>query len=1050
MKQTTRFSRILMCMVLGLSVSYQSCKDYDDDIDDLNNRVDGVISDLSDLKTMVEGLDYVKSVTYDKNTGILTVTPAKGNAVTHSLGQDIPEYVLKTNGTSCWLEKDGKQAGEKMTVTLPAEFDAQKFSVAEVNGKWAVTYDGEPAFEIPKQQLPAEFDPKSMKLEEGWVVYGEGENKTKIFEIPVGEKFDAQLLTIKTDPEDGIEKIFYGEMATKVQLPKVEIPSITWAGNNVTIKTGEKPEETITFTVGTVISTRLASVTLVPKVFIDGIEAIEFQSLKYVPMIFDKTKGWIENTAETEKILSNGSTTALYRLNPTGVQKNDILLPSFLSNRAVAKTKATEGENTPIKADSYEIDEKTGIMTVKASKTVTTSLELEGENIWTVALKVPVAEKNLVEGEEEAFVYSEYVRLAESTVNPKIAAQPYNVLKAPHHYSDSLTIYKSAIDAKELVTKEVKMDKTTAEATLNLYDLVTGCAVKDDKHSKLTRKELESYGLEFRFAVATGAYNDIKNKTNQQKFAKIYQDTLLIPALPDGETNNFASAGKEPIVRVSLIDTKNGNKIVDVRYLKIKWVKEVMGDQDLGVINEYDETLGCNDLKLPVSWEEMHTKVYAKLGDLGLSFDEFKQIYPMEYDAEVDEIISMKYSGDGSIGGVDSDYPADSYAFVWTLTAEDMGAIYPERLKTYTVTITCTPSVSTYPKVSFELEANVSLPELPVINGFFENYWQTVGSLYRVTPVHYDPKGGEDQKCKFDNNLMNGFTYYDYSNGDKFIVKGLSECMTWDMQFSTTGQMNGYAPAYTGAQPDKDRANNIGGYNLKKGEELAAQLTWPEEHTAWCKNPEHHFANIVLQKNDAGKGLIGKTANITVWAMLNEYNYFPVHTYDVLFVVPLTINSNLEGEFQDHIYSGSRISLAKAFTMTDFANYIVAEETPDETDEHKKYAAELYKYYEVQAPKWDTQNAKISMKKVTENGKTSYKVDNDLKPENCVDLSEVYTEASVTVDKSTNELVFYNNGGSNVEEECYIYVKAIVTYGWGSAEEWVRIKVLPNLAKNNQ
>ena len=38
MKQTTKFLHIVMCMVLGLSVSMTSCKDYDDDIDGLNQR----------------------------------------------------------------------------------------------------------------------------------------------------------------------------------------------------------------------------------------------------------------------------------------------------------------------------------------------------------------------------------------------------------------------------------------------------------------------------------------------------------------------------------------------------------------------------------------------------------------------------------------------------------------------------------------------------------------------------------------------------------------------------------------------------------------------------------------------------------------------------------------------------------------------------------------------------------------------------------------------------------------------------------------------------
>ena len=81
MRQTTKFLRILMCMVLGLSMSFQSCKDYDDDIDKLNNRIDGVITDLTTLKETVKGL--IKEVTYDAATGKLTVTPVNGDSKTY-------------------------------------------------------------------------------------------------------------------------------------------------------------------------------------------------------------------------------------------------------------------------------------------------------------------------------------------------------------------------------------------------------------------------------------------------------------------------------------------------------------------------------------------------------------------------------------------------------------------------------------------------------------------------------------------------------------------------------------------------------------------------------------------------------------------------------------------------------------------------------------------------------------------------------------------------------------------------------------------------------
>ena len=45
--------------------TFTSCKDYDDDINNLSQRIDQVASDLSDLKTKVDALGgYVENVSF--------------------------------------------------------------------------------------------------------------------------------------------------------------------------------------------------------------------------------------------------------------------------------------------------------------------------------------------------------------------------------------------------------------------------------------------------------------------------------------------------------------------------------------------------------------------------------------------------------------------------------------------------------------------------------------------------------------------------------------------------------------------------------------------------------------------------------------------------------------------------------------------------------------------------------------------------------------------------------------------------------------------------
>ena len=66
-----KFIRVMFfgALALATGASFVGCKDYDDDIDAVNARVDGIEKTLSELQAQVGG--YVKSVVYDPVTGKL-------------------------------------------------------------------------------------------------------------------------------------------------------------------------------------------------------------------------------------------------------------------------------------------------------------------------------------------------------------------------------------------------------------------------------------------------------------------------------------------------------------------------------------------------------------------------------------------------------------------------------------------------------------------------------------------------------------------------------------------------------------------------------------------------------------------------------------------------------------------------------------------------------------------------------------------------------------------------------------------------------------------
>lgn len=776
-----------------------------------------------------------------------------------------------------------------------------------------------------------------------------------------------------------------------------------------------------------VLSSRLTSVTLVPSLYVDGIPTIEFQSIKYWAKKIGQN-GAVA-TASDSTIVSDESTTADYRLNPTGVGEDDITMPSFVSTTAV--TRAATGENTPVKVVGYEINN--GIMTVTAAKTTTESLAKKADNkIYTVALKVPVAEAELFEGEEEACVYSEYVRLDEQTITPVIAARidqnqkvtKYDCATAHHHFYTYAQVYAQDSVGK-MISNRLKYDEP-----YDLSQMVTACYEADGAAHEMTAEKLAGYGLAFRFEVAPDPFKVEPNDTDQQQFAAI-DGSVISSKVPGGYTNNAAAVDKEPIVRVTLVDTVN-NKIADVKYFKIKWTKTVASPDpiDLGEVKVFDAAaLSCDTIENEFLWKDMTEFVYAVMKDqTGMSKAEFESIYTLK--ANTDGTFG---EGDGEIVETPSSSDEDAVALTWVLSPEAVGTIVPAASKDYTIKVTYADPNGVYGDVTFSFKTTVNVT-LPAINGYYEQYWLTKGELANVYPVQYNTPAALDT-CVYNYDLMQLFT------PGQFFIKGLLPCGSWDLQFGKTQPETGYAPAMT-VEPAGN--NDAKGYSLLKGGVKASTLTFSDTvATNWygAANTTNR-ASISLEKNAAGKGLVDKNATLKVWADINGYNKVAVATFNVHFVTPLKINAELQdGEFFDHVISGSRIDCSKAFTMTDFNNYIVAETTTNTTDEKAKYAAELWDYYQVDSVKWDTQAAKIGMKRSSGG---DIVVDDELTATSpaTMELSDVYAGASIEVEGS--ELVFTNNSaGAGVEKACNIFIPVTVEYGWGEVTQWVKIRLNP-------
>lgn len=182
------------------------------------------------------------------------------------------------------------------------------------------------------------------------------------------------------------------------------------------------------------LSKRLTSITLVPNYFIDGIEAVNFKTVKYTIGI------------NTYYLTNSTDTKVTYRMNPSGVALDCIDKDGvdFVVNQASTRAAA----DSPIEVVKDGISMENGNLIVGVKRTGK-SLDLGNKNFYIAALKLPISEAYWTadeNAENAPVVYSEYVRLAETICTP--------ALKRPDNTDlNGVSIYNSAEDAN--IDKEV-------------------------------------------------------------------------------------------------------------------------------------------------------------------------------------------------------------------------------------------------------------------------------------------------------------------------------------------------------------------------------------------------------------------------------------------------------------------------------------------------------------------------------------------------------------------------------------------------------------------
>ena len=642
------------------------------------------------------------------------------------------------------------------------------------------------------------------------------------------------------------------------------------------------------------IGDRLTSISLIPEVYVDGVPAFELPTIIYTPLSVGKDETVAPNRAFEDQAVPRKDAIVRYHLSPAHVTEEGIASAEYLIESAKMVTKAAL-DNDIIDIRGYEVNSDNELeVTVRRlngesfyAQDVNDSQNYE---FYTAALSLGIADELLMEGETEANVVSEYSAIYEAPYEIHIAPlkdQSREIVEYTCAKFD--TVYTEAMAKTNNVAAMVDFDNE-----LDLLTMVTSCAHELGIKTggvEVDKEEMADLGLGFRFAIPTEPYEVGAEKTDQQAFIRFKEgsETVVVSTVPGDYLDNEASVGRTPIVRVELIDLNNGEKIVDVQYIKIRWVKQAIPATDLGELPvDFTYILGCTGFEGSLNWKEINQYVLARLGRndagevTGISHKEFEDYYHQADDENIiwEAVDNAFEETDADITfnwDINPNTNPTTSVLTWKMTVDQVGNVIDQIIKNGSVqkqikvTINPTAGQEDYAgAITFTLTLNIIVKDLPTIYGYAEQFWSETGKLAQIQPIGFSDKSntqpGVLDFVRYNYNILDLFHYlpaYDapedfwYGNAGKGVTNFMYNidptdeqiaayaaegydlvdhwaCRMWDIQFSADQEI-GYAPLFAAGQ--KYDPNNDGklGYSLvRKGQlDYSSQIVPNEMGLNW-------------------------------------------------------------------------------------------------------------------------------------------------------------------------------------------------------------------------
>lgn len=804
----------------------------------------------------------------------------------------------------------------------------------------------------------------------------------------------------------------------------------------------QKINDNITF-----LSKRLKSLVFAPTTYVDGIECLWFATLNYY--------NWGTNAADWEKdaanqnsanyvVIDDAAHAEEYLVNPKNVQKGDIKSLSFISNQATNTRAVSEG--APISIAKWDVAK--GVMKLDVQKNVTTSFGTDRNKFTIVALKATLDDKFLTDEEiqngEKAEVYSDWARLYETSVRPYIhykeakdaSGKPIESRENSHFWNYS-TVYNHGTKNTELpnsfntqhIIKEVYY-----EDPVDLLSLVEVC----DKEGRIY--DTAKYGLEFAFNVMD---YKLKNEqqttdaTNQKFFAKLTDDhTLVSTARDNTTTKNRDAIGRQPMIQAVLKDVKN-NKVVDVRYFKIKWIDKID-------IKTYEKGLGafttgykCEGDVSQIITEQTINDVYTTYN---MSRDEFHNKYALNSTLFASEGEAKKENGAATakLGTIidlqDATQAGQTHNLKWNISTVQNKATqaeYAAGKKVIEAWGYFQDKVNPKSRIVFSVKLTLNLTKMTYASDV--NKDQT---MWKDDARYINPQLDTDETY--------GIHAYATTQIMGNFLKGYTKNGQTPSIVETLVNYGDYAEIIF----DETKLNTLPGTASNwRITDNGLTLTYKGEKAAFING-----ADIQLWENNAGqqnskpsegaKLLVGKSVPVKLVDYFCELTE-NIDRYNMNFIAPLTIdNKTIKVEVKDITAGGgSSASLANTIEVkevyTDNKRVVWNNKPAPNTIEN----GSLMGWYGFEVPQYSTADARTN---ILLNGSIGGACNTSLNSLKNADGTRKY-DVKIEGTGADTKVVFYNMSGNAIGKEFKIEIPVKVTTKWQDMDATVEVTVKPNI-----